>query len=176
MGQAKLRKIEIQQLKEKVEDTLLYTDGLFEICEILDLNQKKKWMIRYKNEYLGGLKNASDLQLYEKTVRFIKAKINGVDVGFIRINDKSHHFSEYYEGNVWSVTDAFVEREFQRRGVLRKLIQYAVNELCVKMCFMEKMRYEKHKSYYESLGFTFATTSTDGAMSWLFQSDMKQYV
>lgn len=176
MGQAKIRKIEIQQLKEQTEELLLFKDDEFEISEILDLNQKKKWMFRFRSQYSGEMKNPSDPQLYTPNVRFIKAKVEGVDAGFIRINDKSYHFVKSFKGEVWNVTDGFVDREFQRKGILRKLIQFAIDELNVKMCFMVKQRYEKHKPYYDSLGFTFSTTSSDGTMSWLFQSEMKQHV
>ena len=93
MGQAKLRKIEIERLKSPTSDITLFKSDELEISEILDINQKRYWMRVYKNSYTGNIKNLSDPQLYSEDVRFIKAIIDGVDVGFIRINNKSHHFT-----------------------------------------------------------------------------------
>jgi len=130
----------------------------------------------YKDSYTGNIKNLSDPQLYSEDVRFIKAIISGFDVGFIRINNKSHHFQSEKIPVVWSVTDGYIIKEYRNRDTLRKLIKFSIAELNVKMCYMEKQRYEVHKSYYESLNFTFATTSSDGQMSWLFLEEMRPYV
>jgi len=176
MGQAKLRKIEIERLKSTTSDITLFKNDELEILEILDINQKRYWMRVYKNSYTGNIKNLSDPQLYNEDVRFIKASIDGVDVGFIRINNKSHHFNNQKIPIVWNVTDGYIKLEYRNRGTLRKLIKFSIEKLNVKMCYMEKQRYEIHKSYYQSLNFTFSTTSTDGLMSWLFLEEMRQHV
>lgn len=176
MGQAKLRKIEIERLKSPTSDITLFKSDELEISEILDINQKRYWMRVYKDSYTGNIKNLSDPQLYSEDVRFIKAILDGAAVGFIRINNKSHHFNNEQIPIVWNVTDGYIISEYRNRGALRKLIEFSIAELNVKMCYMERQRYEVHKSYYESLNFTFSTTSGDGLMSWLFLEEMRPYV
>ena len=188
MGQAKIRKGEIERLKSMISDITLFKSDELEISEILDFHQKRYWMRVYKDSYRGNrhevgdsvitthLKNLSDPQLYGKTVRFIKAIIDGVDVGFIRINDKSDFFNnEQTPIVVWNVTDGYIKPEYRNRSTLRKLIEFSIAKLNVKMCYMERQRYDVYKSYYESLNFTFSTTSSNGLMSWLFLEEMKSY-
>ena len=187
MGQAKIRKSEIERLKSTISDITLFKSDELDISEILDIHQKRYWMKVYKDSYRGNrhevgdfvitthLKNVSDPQLYGEDVRFVKASIDGVDVGFIRINDKSYGFNNEQIPIVWNVTDGYTKAEYRNRGTLRKLIKFSIAKLNVKMCYMERQRYEVNKSYYESLDFTFSTTSSNGLMSWLFLEEMKPF-
>lgn len=176
MGQAKIRKNAIEQLKVALSDRKLYSNDLLEISEILDLNQKKDWMGKYKNAYSGLLKSVCDPHLYGQNVRFIKASINGESAGFIRINDKSSKFSLTTKNSIWNITDGFVESRFRRMDVMKRLIQFSVEHLGVKMFYMEKQRYLKISSYYTELGFTRFIPSSNGLMIWGLQTDMESLV
>jgi CRISPR/Cas system CMR-associated protein Cmr5 small subunit len=176
MGQAKLRTAEINILKSQLIEVSLCKYENFEIVEILDLNQKKSLMTKYKSAYTGQLKRISDMNLYRGTVRFIAAKVNDEIAGFIRINDKSSFFPASIHESIWNITDGFTESHHRGKGVLRTLIQYATKNLSVKMFYMEELRYAQWKNYYVELGFTRYVSSTDGLMIWGVLEEMHPQV
>jgi hypothetical protein len=106
-------------------------------------------------------------------VRFIVGKVKGDIAGFIRINDKTHHFRDASNKSIWNVTDGFTDRNYRGMGILRKLIQYGILNLQVKMIYMEKTRLMQFKNYYVELGFTRYIHSTDGFMIWGFLEMMQ---
>jgi hypothetical protein len=176
MGQAKLRKLNNAQVKEIVFDRLLGSVGNFQIAEVLDQHQKKEWMSRYKSHYSGHLKNVNDPNLYGANVRFIKAIHDGSDAGFVRLNDKTSHFSSFGEDSTWNITDGFTDSRFRGNGVLKRLIQFSVTNLNVKMFYMDKKRYLDNIAYYKDLGFTSFTHSSDGLMVWGLQTELAKHV
>ena len=176
MGQARIRSTEIREIKALPTERLLHKDETFEIFEILKLQKKKGYMSKYKNAYTGMMKSISDPQLYGENVRFISAKLNGIEAGFIRINNKSAHFPDSAGIAIWNITDGFTEKEFRGNGILLKLIKFAIKNLKVKMFYIEKQRYLLNMDYYRHLGFTRYVPSTDGVMIWGFLEDMKPLV
>lgn len=144
-----------------------------QFIELTKLADKQKWMHRFFKAYDGETFQESDA-LYGANVRFIVAIRDGKELGFIRINDKSAHFKEVYDGPVWNLTDAYVKPAYCHQGVLRSMITHAIDTLNVKMLYMQTDRYASHRLYYESLGFSLHWTVKGGQMTWSFVSDFTE--
>jgi hypothetical protein len=141
-----------------------------EFKELLLLAEKQKWMQRFRKAYSDGCKDDSPL-FYGENVKFIVAIENDVELGFIRLVDKTYRFDPVTTHPVWSASDAFVKIKYRSMGVLRKLFLYTMENHFVGVCYLTRARYEKLKSYYESLGFTRVSNTTSGEMVWLFTEE-----
>ncbi len=145
------------------------------ITEIHKLADKQKWMKRFLNSYKGETQGET-IHYYGSNVRFFLASDSEKELGFVRISDKSNHFSSLCPFKVWNLTDGYVKEPYRGAGVLRMLIDYVVKECDVRMMFIETDRFKKNIDYYRSLGFNNNYAVRNGALTWAFQDDIWPYV
>ena len=140
---------------------------MIQLVELTKLADKQKWQRRFLQAYEGETVEES-AALYGKNVRFFIAVRDEKELGFIRINDKSAHFKDVYDGPVWNVTDGYVKQAYRHQGVLREMIVQAVSRLDVKMLYVETDRFERNLGYYRTLGFSLDWTVKGGQFTWAF--------
>ena len=90
-----------------------------ELTEIHLLAEKRKWQSRFEKAYNRYELRRSD-EIFGERVRFLVAKENGKELGFIRINNKTSFFKDKIEGAVWNAADAYVKPPYRGKGVLKK--------------------------------------------------------
>ncbi len=64
-----------------------------EITEIFGLSEKRKWYGYFAKGYSGESRSFVEL-LQQGTSRYFVARHQNADLGYIRINDKSHYFRD----------------------------------------------------------------------------------
>ena len=142
------------------------------IREITNIKEKRKWMVYFKKSYSGGqiALNADMLGVY---CRFFVASLNGKDAGFIRITNYTNSWSEYYDGDVWSASDAYVKKPYRGNAVLRQLLEYVIENCNVMSMLIETERLMCYESYYRTLGFNYGWTFGDKVLSWAVTDKLK---
>lgn len=123
-----------------------------EIKEIKSIKEMQAWMKIFRKGYSGGARKVKNEYLTEKDSRMFVAVENGIEIGYVRINNKSY-LGIQYEG-VWSISDGYVMKSFRSNGVFRNLIEYVLENFNVQMINIELERVKKNYDYYSSLGFT----------------------
>lgn len=137
--------------------------------QIHKLNEKQKWMRRFNADYDGDCIKTND-RMFADDVLFYIAVVDGKEVGFIRLNDKTSFFEKFGGIDVWNITDAYVKPAYRHNGVLRQMIQQAVQNLKVKMIYLTTDRYVENLNYYQTLGFTEFHISSNGVLGWAVQT------
>jgi len=145
------------------------------ITEIYKLAEKQKWMDRFLKSYSGSSRAIND-DFYGTNARFFLATNADTSLGFVRINNKSSFFNNECPFQVWNLADGYVKPPYRSSGVLKKLIEYVVEECEVHMMHIETNRFLKHRQYYQSLGFNNHHTGKNGELTWAFQDDVWLYV
>lgn len=133
------------------------------------LAEKMTWMKRFHADYEGGCVDINE-KLFGNDVVFYVAQVGDKEVGYIRLNDKTSFFEKYGGVNVWNIADAYVKPAYRHKGVLRQMIQQAVQDLDVKMIHLTVDRYVDNLNYYRTLGFTEFQVSSDGELGWALQT------
>ena len=132
-------------------------------------------MNRFLKSYSGSYRAIND-DFYGSSIRFFLATNADTSLGFVRINNKSSFFKNECPFQVWNLTDGYVKPPYRSSGVLKKLIEYVVEECEVHMMYIETDRFLKNRQYYQSLGFNNHYTVKNGELSWAFQDDVWLYL
>lgn len=144
----------------------------FEVKEITNLKEKRKWMEYFDKGYSGstiGLQPA----MFGTLCRYFLAIVDGKEAGFIRITDYTEMWSKYYDGQVWSASDALVKKPYRNQAVLRRLLIYVIENCHVKSVRLETERLHKNSRYYKSLGFSYAWSFGDGQIAIAVQKELE---
>ena len=142
-----------------------------ELTEIHLLAEKRKWQNWFEKAYNRYELRRSD-EIFGERVRFLVAKENGKELGFIRINNKTAFFKDKIEGAVWNAADAYVKPPYRGKGVLKKMIEEVIAKHEVKMCCLVPELFSAHSAYYKRLGFIKAVKGQDSGLIWLFHKDI----
>ncbi|ALK91335.1 GNAT family N-acetyltransferase [Limnohabitans sp. 103DPR2] len=130
---------------------------LIKIREITNIKEKRKWMEYFTKGYSGstiGLYPA----MFSEICRYFVAEVDGKDAGFIRITNYTETWKNYYDGQVWNASDAYVKQPYRSKLVLRKLLEFVIANCNVVMARLETERLYNKQYYYRTLGFTYAWT------------------
>ena len=141
-----------------------------EFYELTNLADKQMWMGRFRQGHKGKLKKKAFC--YGENSRYIVARENGQDLGFVRINDKSYLYDSYTAVKVWNVTDGYVMPQYRNQLVLMRLIKHVIENYDVKMMFITRDRFIANKNYYFSLGFVHYYFVQNNQMCWAFQDEI----
>lgn len=155
-------------LNSAIKDNASIKSFNCEINEIFGLREKRKWYGFFAKGYSGESRPFLDT-LQQGTSRYFVARHQDADLGYIRINDKSHYFSDLTDQPVWNISEAYVKPCFRSQNVLRHLIAHVVHNHNVQMLHIELHRYAANEDYYESLGFNWIELASDLCMAWVFQ-------
>jgi GNAT superfamily N-acetyltransferase len=142
------------------------------VVEVFDLKEKRKWMELFRKNYSGGLMQLNPMMFSEKYCRFFVAIVEGKQVGFIRITNKTDAYKDFYEDEVWCASDAYIKKPYRGNGVLRRLIQEVVSKHKVKVARLETERLERCLYYYTSLGFIYGWQVQDSDLSIIVQEEL----
>jgi GNAT superfamily N-acetyltransferase len=148
------------------------TGSTFEVREITNLKEKRKWMEYFNKGYSGstiGLQPA----MFGTLCRYFLAIVDGKEAGFTRITDYTEMWSKYYCDQVWYASDAFVKKPYRNQAVLRYLLLYVIEDCHVKSVRLETERLQKNSRYYKSLGFSYAWSFGDGQISIAVQKELE---
>ncbi len=143
----------------------------YEIREVFDLKEKRKWMDFFRKSYTGGLTPFNPI-MFGEYCRFFILVVDGKDAGFIRITNKTDTYEDYYDGEVWCASDAFVKKAYRGQGVLHRLLSYVINYCNVKVARLETERVKAHEKYYYRLGFTYGWEISDSDLMIIVQTDL----
>jgi hypothetical protein len=144
-----------------------------EIREIENIKEKRKWMEYFQKDYSGGVIPLNP-HMFGSLCRYFVASVDGKDVGFIRITNKTEHFKKYFNGEVWNASDAYVKRIYRGHSILRQLIEYVMENHQVLSVRMETERLEKSHRYYKSLGFNYAWSFDNGELAIAVTDKLKE--
>lgn len=131
-------------------DAMLEKD-VYKTRELTKFFDKDKWMKKFVKGYSGGVTPA--MIAYSDIAKFIVISKNGVEMGYARISNYAHIFSEVCIDDVWSISEIFVLEKFRNTGVMSNLIKVLVNEYNVKSIYLTKERFYKHEHHLNRLGF-----------------------
>jgi len=134
-----------------------------EIKEITKLAEKSKWNERFYKSYSGGKRRIPVDKLNECKV-FV-ASYKGNELGYIRIHNVTHTFSQFYDGVVWAVSEGYIKPPYRSNGVLTLLRSFVVENHNVKVMRIETERYNNLRNYYSEQGFVLAYDVDDSGIS-----------
>ena len=134
-----------------------------EVKEITKLAEKSKWNERFYKSYSGGKKRIPIDKLNECKV-FV-ATYKGNELGYIRIHSVTHTFSQFYDGEVWAVSEGYVKPPYRSNGILTLLRSFVVQNYNVKVLRIETERYNNLRRYYSEQGFVLAYDVEDSCIS-----------
>jgi hypothetical protein len=143
-----------------------------EIREIQNIKEKRKWMEYFRKDYSGGVKPLHP-NMFGSMCRYFVGRVDGKDVGFIRITNKTEHFKKYFSSEVWNASDAYVKKAYRGNSVLRQMIEYVMTNHQVLSVRMETERLEQSHRYYKSLGFNYAWHFDDGELAIAVTDELK---
>lgn len=119
------------------------------LVEAKNLKKKKELFKTFAKNYRNVI--PSNPAFYADNRKYLVAYINGTEVGFIVISDKSSFFENE---SVWCAAEAYVHPKFRSRGYLRQMIQLVIRDHFVRMAYIENSRFWSNFEYYTSLGFS----------------------
>lgn len=135
-----------------------------DIQEITQLREKRKWMDNFTKAYSGSLIEIQPVMFTERC-RYFKALVEGKEAGFIRISNYTDVWKKYYDGEVWSASDAYVKKTYRNNTILRQLLSFVMGNCNVKAVRLETERLNKNAKYYNTLGFTYGWSFDEGKLS-----------
>lgn len=91
---------------------------------------------------------------YAGGVRFLVARQDGRELGFLRITDKTPLFDDLVPCPVWEASEGYVKPAYRQQGVLREMLRIASEHHDVRLLLLERDRFYAKRSYYETLGFS----------------------
>lgn len=137
-----------------------------EMVEIHNLHRQRQWYERFQADYDEGSR-PFEKRLMVDNARFFVAKIRSIELGYIHIDDKS----SYFDCKVWNITAAYIKPKYRGNGILREMINYVVSNCYVQMMHISWQRYEAHRVYYQSLGFSGDCRGFELGLGWVFRCD-----
>ncbi len=140
-----------------------------QLVEITKKSEKKKWLGRFRAAYDGELIGECS-GCYEGGVRFLVARREGRDLGFLRITDKTALFEDTVSCPVWEASEGYVKPAYRHRGVMREMLGLASERHDVRLLLLEKSRLFPRRDYYDTLGFGVPLLRDDGLV-WLLRTD-----
>jgi GNAT superfamily N-acetyltransferase len=151
----------------RLDDAITYSTEyilpVVKVREITNIKEKRKWMEYFTKGYSGSLIGLQP-QMFGEICRFYVASVDGKDAGFIRITNYTETWSKYYESEVWNASDAYVKKPYRSSGVLRKLLEYVIENCNVVSVRLETERLNRYSRYYKTLGFTYAWSFDNGEL------------
>lgn len=144
-----------------------------EIREIDNIKEKRKWMEYFLKDYSGGVLPLNP-HMFGIMCRYFVGRVDGKDVGFIRITNKTEHFKKYFNGEVWNASDAYVKKPYRGNSILRQMIEYVMTNHKVLSVRMETERLEKSQRYYKSLGFNYAWSFDNGELAIAVTDELRE--
>jgi hypothetical protein len=147
----------VEKVEEQFNISTDFHSPVIKIREITNIKEKRKWMEYFTKGYSGstiGLYPA----MFSEICRYFVAEVDGKDAGFIRITNYTDDWENYYSGEVWNASDAYVKKPYRSKLVLRKLLEFVITNCNVVMARLETERLFNKEYYYRSLGFTYAWT------------------
>lgn len=141
-----------------------FTFSNVEIQEVTQLREKRKWMDHFSKAYSGSLTGIQPVMFTERC-RYFKALVEGKEAGFIRISNYTDVWRNYYDGEVWSASDAYVKKPYRNISILRQLLLFVMGNCNVKAVRLETERLNKNAKYYNTLGFTYGWSFDEGELS-----------
>ena len=129
----------------------------YSLVEMKDHREKYRWVSKFSVEYYKGEKITHE-DIFTGA-KFYLCKSDDEDVGYIRIVNKTKEYLHLYDGEVWSISEAYVLPNFRHKGILsymtKQILQQDPN---VKRMYILKDRLKKYRKYYRCLGFTYNYT------------------
>ena len=147
-----------------------------ELTEIHDLQAKRKWFLQFLHAMHEDA-TSDDPERYANIWKYLEASCDGEAVGFIRLRDESSEFENVYDGEVWSIWDAYVLPEYRHQGIFRNMIKMAIVDFNVKIILNEESIFKTHVKFYSSLGFTLSRViidEIDWNQCWSFHSSIRE--
>jgi GNAT superfamily N-acetyltransferase len=141
----------------KIENEIVLT-------EVQKLAEKMKWLERFQKSYSGGQAKTTN-KFFENSCKFLVAKSNGKELGYIRIIDRTSELRKFGAADTWSVSEAYVKPAYRNQGVLRKMLKVVISDYKTKLIRIETERFEANYSYYETLGFKNAFSVQNGELA-----------
>lgn len=132
--------------------------------ELTKLSEKMKWLERFQKSYSGGQAKTSD-SFFDSHCKFLVAKANGKELGYIRIIDRSSELMKFGAKNTWSVSEAYVKPCYRNQGVFRSMLKIVICEYNTKLIKIETERLAANDHYYRTLGFDHAFTVQNGELA-----------
>lgn len=136
------------EVEEAANDKIMEVD----FRQLTKVEEKNKWHNRFYEAYTGGVNPISPEVFDPCTSIFVVAVANGMEAGYMRLVKVTIPLEHGYV-SVWSLDTAYVKEQYRKRGILYKLINYAVDAYNIKQISLEAHRFMNNKLYYESLGF-----------------------
>ena len=128
------------------------------------LAEKKKWLTRFYGSYDGNLRPINDAMFGEECRYFVSVD-GSKELGFIVLTNHTKDFEKFGVPSTWNLEDGYVKPPYRKCGVLRDMIELAVDRLDVKSLRIQESRYIRCLSYYQSLGFTITCCEGDGMLT-----------
>ena len=150
-----------------------------ELVEIHERSEKEKWQSLFINDPM--VKTQYETQIGDgvfddSIVRFLVAKENDEEIGYIRINNKSKFFEkDNLDYEIWNAADAYVKPEHRSKGILKKMLIDVIANHQVKMTCLDGELFLRNKDYYSKLGFT-KITKGKGGLYWLHHQDISDLI
>lgn len=141
------------------------------LIEVERLAEKMKWLERFQKSYSGGQAKTSS-KFFSGNCKFLVAKAEGKELGYIRIIDRTSELSKFGATDAWSVSEAYVKPAYRNQGVLRKMLKVVISDYKTKLIKIETDRFEANYSYYETLGFKHAFTVQNGELAIAYLDDI----
>ena len=135
-----------------------------ELVPVTRLAEKMKWLDRFQKSYSGGQTKTNN-KFFGNGCKFLVAKSNGKELGYIRIIDRSSELRKFGATDTWSVSEAYVKPAYRNKGVLRKMLKVVISDYNTKLIKIETERFETNYSYYETLGFKKAFAVQNGELA-----------
>ena len=120
--------------------------------EIFALHKKEACIRRFQKSYHGSVMPTPD-DVYSEGSRFFSAHQETVDLGFIRISNKTNMGFASNDVSLWCASDVYVRKEYRSQGVLKKLLHYVINNCDVKLIFIKRSIFNSNREYYSSMNF-----------------------
>ncbi len=108
---------------------------------------------------------ASSTSLIPGETNIIASICDGKETGWLIIDDVSSEYSNWYKGEAWIVTDAYLNSEFSHQMILFGLLTYVVQSCGVGMIRIKTATLDQLSKYFRLYGFTYAWTVGDGTFS-----------
>ena len=134
------------------------------IKEITHLREKRKWLECFAKAYSGSRIELHP-QMFSDKCRYFVALLDGKEAGYIRITNYTDEWKEYYDGELWSASDAYVKKPYRNKSILRQLMEYVMKNCNVKAVRLEAERLNNNARYYKMLGFTYGWKIYGGQLS-----------
>ena len=114
--------------------------------------EKRKWEHRFCKSYAGGTKPDND-GMYDDNNKFIVAVCDGKELGYIRLLNHTIFDFPHADSHLWNISCGYVKPAYRSQGILRALIESAINHHEAGSITINPARYLKFNSYYTTLGF-----------------------